>query len=167
MTGMTPRRAFTLVELMVVTVILTIATGLVTVQVHGLTGPARLQAAAIQIGALFRLALLEASRSGLPRVLRLDHREGAVLKPVYVEGQWTWSDGVSILFVSKVKVVGVAPTVTTEHERSAQAPWRIVLAPGGMNPGYRIDLRHRNGLSGIVRIDGRTGVEELRLAPDE
>ena len=114
-----------------------------------------------------KLALLEASRSGLPRVLRLDHREGAVLKPVYVEGQWTWSDGVSILFVSKVKVVGVAPTVTTEHERSAQAPWRIVLAPGGMNPGYRIDLRHRNGLSGIVRIDGRTGVEELRLAPDE
>lgn len=149
-------RGFTLLELMAVVTLLTVALGVVLLSTAGLTDRARLRAAAAQIGTIYRLALLHARESGMPRLLQFGRRGCTVSKPEFREEQWQWSSGASMVLAEKVSIRRVWP-LGGAGRLPAGGPWSIVVAPNTVTPGYRFELQLENELIGLVTIDGYTG----------
>jgi type II secretion system protein H len=160
------RTGFTLLELMLVAALLAIAVGVATLNVHGMTDQARLQVTASQIGAVYRLAMCEAARSGRPRVLTFDRHGCAVKKPVYNEGQWAWSLAPQFELVSGVSVVKVLEC-GSEHKHTTRSPRDVVITPGALNSDRCLELRLDSGSRGTVKLDGMTGMTQVRLVHDE
>lgn len=87
--------AFTLVELLVVVTLMTIAVGMAALRLDGLTASGRLQSAGAQIGALVRLTQSHAQTSGTPRMVEyLIHQDRVVVRSAIEQhGTWAWDEG--------------------------------------------------------------------------
>ncbi|MCK6464035.1 MAG: prepilin-type N-terminal cleavage/methylation domain-containing protein [Phycisphaerae bacterium] len=70
--------AFTLLELLVVTVLVALAVGLVTLKLDGLTAAGKVRGVASQVGSYVRLAQIEARTSGEARRVGIDAANGVV-----------------------------------------------------------------------------------------
>ncbi len=156
-------RAFTLLELMAVVTVITVAIGYATVNLHGLSDQARLRSVSTQIGACYRLAALTADRTGLPTKMRLTDGACTLLKPVKNERKWSWSKGAAFrldnrIGIGSIKAIGERARSNKSYEESG-----IVVSPGALGMGYAIALSSRNGARGRLIIDGLTGVERLRF----
>lgn len=90
-----PSRSFGLLELLVVTTILTIAAGLLVTRLDGFSATARLQSTAAQYSAVLKLARTDALSGGQPRLLTVANQEGMVTvqRPVRRAGRWEWDKG--------------------------------------------------------------------------
>ena len=73
-----PWRGFTLLELLVVTTLMALAVGLVTLKLDGLTASGRAGCVATQVGSYVRLAQVEARTSGQARIVEVDVELGVV-----------------------------------------------------------------------------------------
>ncbi|MCC7291869.1 MAG: prepilin-type N-terminal cleavage/methylation domain-containing protein [Phycisphaerales bacterium] len=71
-------RAFTLLELLVVTSLMALAVGWMTLRLDSLTAAGKVRGVAAQIGAYVRLAQIEACTSGAAQVLEIDAARRAV-----------------------------------------------------------------------------------------
>ena len=154
--------SFTLLELIVVVTLLTIAVGFATVNLRGFSDRARLHAAATQIGSFYRVARLSALRSGMPCVLRFNRRECTLATPNEQEGQWVWSDESQITLVGKVGIVDVQTTWLEDEREAGDSPWRVMLIPGDMNRDFQVSIVTSSGVRASVYVDGYTGAEEVQ-----
>ena len=82
--------AFSLLELMVATTLMAMAIGIATVNGAGMSEAARTGAAARKIGAVYRMAMAGAARSGFPHRVVLGERSCEIWRPEKKEGDWRW-----------------------------------------------------------------------------
>ena len=124
----TQRPCFTLLELLVVMALMSVAVGLVVFRLDGLTENGRLQSAAYQFASIVRLAENEARLSGTPRLLEyaLDQDGVRLRKPREVEGVWEWDPGTEFQTATGVAVKDVIREHSyAEHETERIIPVRI------------------------------------------
>lgn len=159
-----PRISFTLIELMVVVTLITIAIGWATVDLQGVSERTRLRAAATQIGAVHRMAAMAASTSSLPRRMRWDSRSCRVAKPVFKNGEWAWGSEVRFDLVDRVRIRSVGAKPQRKAKTPTGPPWEFVIAPGDTSMTYDFALATTRGVGGAVRVDMFRGVESLQLA---
>jgi len=159
--------AVTLIELMAVVTLIALAVGMVILSVNGLSENARLQAAATQIGALYRIALCEAMRTGQPRILAVDRTYCSVQKPTYEDAGWRWSTGPSIRLASGVRVSKVQPDGGSPGNRSGTGPSYVAVRPSLSNVDLRVELSTSAGRRATAVIDAVTGSAQVTVDSDE
>ena len=88
--------SFTLIELLVVVTLMTVAVGIVTLRLDGLTDAGRLRSTASQLAAVVRLTRADARTSGAPRAIEVAAGEDKVLVrlPRQRDGLWEWGEPV-------------------------------------------------------------------------
>ena len=158
-----PRPAFTLLELVVVVTLITMAIGWATVDLQGVSERTRLRAAATQIGAVHRMAVMAASTSSMPRKIRWDSRSCTIAKPVFKEGQWVWGSDVKFDLVNRVRIRSVRPNPRLDAASLTGPPWEFVVAPGEMSMTYDFALETTHAVRGTVRVDSFRGTELFQL----
>ncbi len=157
------RSAFTLIELVVVVTLITMAIGWATVDLQGVSERTRLRAAATQIGAVHRMAVMAASTSSLPRRMRWDSRSCTVAKPVFKEGAWVWGSPVKFELVIRVRIRSVGPNAGRGTALPSGPPWEFVVAPGDTSMNYVFAIETTHALRGTVRVDSYRGTESFQL----
>ena len=162
----TVRRGFSLLELAAVVTLLAIVVGIATVSLGGVSAVSRLQAAASQVGAVYRLAQLDAARSGLPRMLRVTSRTIGMAKPVHRDGEWVWSPTHKITLVRDVEIRGMVSLGESSDRTSNDPPWSYVLRPGQAFGVVQLELASSNGVRAQVRIDAAGGFEATEIIDD-
>jgi hypothetical protein len=150
-----------------VTVLLGLTIAVLTVGLPGISDSARLQGAATQIAALYRLAAFEADRSGTPRLLELAASSCRIAQPQYHGGRWHWSDGATFSLEERVEVAGVSESPMgsrmTALSLDQAPPWRIMIAPGFRETEITIDLKLHGGARCRVQIDPASQFEEVEF----
>ncbi|MCP4589433.1 MAG: hypothetical protein GY842_01685 [bacterium] len=103
------RPSFTLVELLVVLVLMSMAVGLSVAGLDGVSQCGRLSSALGQIAALDALARTQASCDGQPRWLGLVKGTGhcTLRHPELIDGQWRWSSSAPLIIGDGVTVRGL------------------------------------------------------------
>ena len=147
------RRAFTLLELMVVITLLAMTVGVTTIGMRAVTDEARLQSAVDRIVATYRLARCEATYSGRPRLLQIDATSIRIRKPTFREDRWSWSNPPPISLGSKIRVL----KITNNAERASdlmRGPWQLTVQPGARRGLYRMVLQLGDRLRVAAVIDG-------------
>jgi len=148
-------RAVTLLELMAVITLLSLGVGLTTLNTRGASDMSRLRAAALQIGAVYRLAALEATRSGMPRALLLEPTQIAVKKPAHLDGAWRWSVSPPVALVRKVRIVDAYPAGGVPGRLGAQMGWEIAVEPRDADTGWAVVLTTSRNTQETVHISAR------------
>jgi|GEM_PF-3441003 len=162
-----PASAFTLLELVVVVTLITLAIGWTTLDLQGVADRAALQTAAAQIAAIQRTVSQAASTSGMPRKLAWSPRGCTVYRPQWVESQWRWVAGPRFELVRRVElrnVTGVSPGVSGD---SAGPPWGVTVSPGNITMDRDFELMTRHGVAGTVHLDGFWKTASLEMADTE
>lgn len=157
------RQAFTLLELVTVVTLITIAIGWATVDLQGVSERTRLRTAATQIGAVHRMAVMAAATSSMPRQVRWDSRSCTVAKPVFKEGAWGWGSQVKFDLVNRVRIRSVGPSPRREAAVATGPPWEFVVAPGDTSMTYEFVLETTHAVRGTVRVDSFRGTESFQL----
>lgn len=157
------RPSFTLIELVVVVTLITIAIGWATVDLQGVSERTRLRAAATQTGAVLRMVAAAASTSSMPRRMRWDTRSCNVAKPVFKEGEWGWGAEVKFDIVDRVRIRSVEARPRRKAKTPAGLPWEFVIAPGDTSMTYVFELETTHAVRGEVSVDMFRGAESFRL----
>ena len=153
--------SFTLLEMTAVVTLLAIAVGIATMRVSGTADHARLEAAATQIGSVYRLTVCQAARSGRPRILSLDPHGCIVKEPVYRDGNWLWSPAPRIEWTGGVALANVYPFDGNNVPSQAAVPWEIIISPGAIDAAYGVVLKLPSGSEATYLLDGVIGVSTL------
>lgn len=161
------RGGLTLLELLVVATLITLAVGFTTISVGGMTDDATLHAAASRIGAAYRLALSEASRSGLPHLLLLERRGCRIARPAWTEAGWTWQSGASFDLPDRTRLTDVGAASASIDQWKTDPPWQIAVAPGDRGAGHVFAFEVRGGLHGVATIDPLTGTPTVRVVEED
>lgn len=140
---MIPRRqtsCFTLIELLVVVTLTTVAVGMVTLRLDGLTDAGRLRSTANQIAVVVRLTRADARTSGLPRliVIGLDQDRIAVRAAQDCDGLWQWGEPVQHGITGGVRIVRVIVSDAGPAKRENTAAARI--GPDGRHRPFAVVL---------------------------
>jgi len=136
---------------MAVVTLIGLVVGVSTLNMQGLSDEGRLRAGADQLAAAYRLAVVEAERSGRPHVLVLAARGCGIRRAALRDGEWVWETGASFALPGRV-------TVTRVGERDQPddgATWEMPVAPGDYGASVRAELATRSGGKMSVRIDAR------------
>lgn len=165
MAGAQTKRAFTLIELMAVVVLVSIVAATVTVHLDGFTEQGRLRSAARQIGALYRTARAQAVSSGRPALLEYDVGSDRVrvLRPVLRDHELKWSGGEGFRLGPRVVIrsVRLGRGQAASSQRMHQDTVVCLINSGGLGVDHRVELV--SGRSAVrVVIDGITGQETLQ-----
>ncbi len=160
-------RGFTLTELMAVLTLAAIGISVVTVNTHTLSDAARFRSVASQIGSVYRLALYEAMRTGLPRSIVLQPGRCAVQKPVFNEGIWTWSEPAIFDFAPGVKLVDVRQGSASSRQPQDRGSWHVLVRPGFSNRDIELRLRTPAGGNTVALIDAISGTGSFRESSDD
>lgn len=158
-------RGFTLVELLAVVVILAVTTAVVTVRLDGFTARGRLNSAARQIGAIYRLARAQALASGRPALLEyvLNSNRIRLLRPA-LDGErvrWRGGDGFSLGERVVIREV-VKPFSGRQHAEPASRDSALCfINTGGLGPDHVVVLSTGNTHRATVTVHGLTGQESL------
>ncbi len=88
-------RGFTLIELMVVTALMSIAVGMAVFRLDGLGDSGRLRSTASQLASIVRQAQMQACTSGSPRLIEysVDGARITLHSPKQSESSWRWDSG--------------------------------------------------------------------------
>lgn len=154
--------AFTLIELMAVTVLLVGAVGWATLSMQGLGDNGRIEVAAEQIVSAYRLAALQSRGSGLPAALHCDAAACTVRKPRHVDDEWQWVDEARFEWRESIALQRVTGPATTKQP-PASAPWTIAVPaqPAWWEWEFRLCLGARRCAE--LEIDAFTGEHKLSL----
>lgn len=89
------RAAFTLVELLVVVTLMTLAVGLTVFRLDSLSENGRLQSATRQAESILRFSACQARTTGEPRLVVFDRESDRfrLKAPAQEEGRWHWDEG--------------------------------------------------------------------------
>ncbi len=170
------RKGFTLVEVMVVMVLMSMAVTLAVTKLDGLTVSGRLESSASQLAAWFELARLDARSTAAPR--RVLYASGpdrlAIQRPVQRDGRWLWgADQVFELVggvrVDRVLVEGVP--YDAESRATAEVAVRIDGSGGfrshavilGVHDAWIVVDHSAWNRSRIVRVAKRPGAVTYEL----
>jgi type II secretion system protein H len=162
------RRAFTLVELLVVVLLLGLVAGVALVSLDGVSAKARLEATARCIEQAFRLARSEAITSGLPRRLVFDPRAHAVVihRPRIGQEGLVWAQGPRLAWSEHVSLAPADSSLLVETS-DAQGAKQILLSvwPDGVGQVCQLQLSEA-GQRVDVMIDG-LNVSSRRIEADK
>ncbi len=161
------RTGFTLLELAVVVTLMTVLVGVSTLSARGMTELSRVEAAGMRIGSLHRLALIEANRSHLPRLVTIEPHGCVISKPVLRDDAWTWLAAPPFRWPDGVRVVSVTPDGGEVIAATETGSWRLPIAPGHGHPSYRIEVRTSGGTHAVVSLDGSTSAVRTELIADD
>lgn len=148
--------AFTLIELMAVTVLLVGAVGWATLSMQGLGDNGKIEAAAEQIVSAYRLAALQARGAGLPAALHCDATSCTVRKPRCVEDEWQLVDGAKFALHGDVELQSVTGPLAAEQAPTS-ASWMIAVPTQGAWWAWKFKLCVSIRLCAELEIDAFTG----------
>jgi type II secretion system protein H len=149
------QRAFTLIELLAVTVLMAVAASMVALRLDGFTVHGRLRAALSQIAAVHRLARMEAITSGQPRRISYAVAEDrcAIERPEVAGGEWGWVAGSAQQISGRVRIDGV---VVASNGASQQSVDGIRIRSDGTSTSYVVVISAADSRA-AVSIHGLTG----------
>lgn len=157
----TSRHAFTLVELMAVTVLLSLAVGMVTISLNGVTRKGRLTAAMRQVASFDQAARVQALAEGRPRRLELKRDSGhlRVSKQVSANGRWGWSNASTLRLVHGPHVQKVVIVEQSNLTHSSSELWRIRIRSDGTSVSYAVQLglTDDSDATPAIAVDGISG----------
>lgn len=99
-------RGFTLIELMVVTALMSIAVSMAVFRLDGLSDSGRLRSTASQLASVVRQAQMQACTSGSPRLIEyaVDGARITLHSPKQSEGSWRWDSGLEYTVLGGVRI---------------------------------------------------------------
>ncbi len=146
-------RGITLIELLAVVTLLSLAVGALTVGMDGFTEEGRLRAAANQIVTLHQTARLEAVSGGSPRqlVFEQDGRTIRIERPDVIGRRWQWVLDREAQLSAQVTLgrVTIANSDDTEYRE-------VRIHADGTSPKYMVELK-TGKMRAFVTIDGING----------
>ena len=153
-------RCFTLLELLVVITLMSIALGMTVFRFAGLTDASRLRSAAAQFEAVLRNAQSAARLSGTPRLIEYttDGDHVIVRAPQVSDDTWMWNDGTTYDTATRVKIVRVL--VEGRESRSGDRPAIRIMPNGGVSNHALVFTLHELWAVLVVR-----GWQELTFVP--
>lgn len=154
MRGGRQKTGFTMIEMMAVVVIMAIAVGAATLEVHGVADQVRIRMAADQVQSIYRLALADATRSGLPRTLVFEKHGCAIRMPKLVEGQWRSVKSATFALANGVELTGIYDQENRPVTPSDDPPWTITASPSILDRTYVIGLACGKSVRGLLTLDG-------------
>lgn len=153
------RPAFTLVEIMVVTVLMTLLVSAAALRWDGIGEATRLRSAARQVGAFVRMAQSQAQTSGMPRLLEYLLQEDwmRLKKPHMKDGRPRWHRGAKLRTNTGVAVERVLVEGKSEPDEHA----KIRIAGDGSVRSHAVVLRL--GETCAVVLLENSGLETYRF----
>lgn len=155
-----PQRAFTLVELMAVTVVLSLAVGMVAVSLNGVTRKGRLTTAMRQVASFDQAARVQALAEGILRSVEFkrDSNRIRTRKLETAEGKWRWTTGSTLRLTAgpRIKKVVFPERVNSGDSNSL---WKIRINSDGASASYGVvfgGMGDAKSLPAIV-IEGISG----------
>lgn len=136
------RQAFTLVELLAVTVVLALAMGMVTLSLNGVTRKGRLTTAMRQAASFDQAARVQALAEGTPRLMEFTRGTSRLRVRVQesVAGRWRWSEGSTFRMVHGPHVEGVIFPDQYESTATTSGPWRVRIGSDGTSMSYAVQF---------------------------
>lgn len=146
-------QGFTLVELLVVTTLISIGVGMVVVRFDGLSAAGRLRSCAARYSAVLNLARTEARTSGQPRLLRTHGDQGKVTlhRPRRHHGTWQWDDGRAFQVTE-----GVTIRLLMESDESTlpqEGAIAVRIPPDGRCPPLALILKVQDRWAALRVVD--------------
>lgn len=139
-------RSFTLIELMVVAVLMTLASGILVTHLDDFTDRGRLRAAASQTAAVLHLATTRAKASGVPVRVTYDINGDRVrmAKPVLRDGRWIWDEQLEWSTATGVRI----DRVLVEGRVDAESFIRVDA--GGRYPSHAVVFSLHNKYVAVI-----------------
>ncbi len=158
---------FTLLELLAVITLMSLAVGITVLRMDGFTDQSRLQSAASQLASLVRLAQAQARTSGVPRLIeyKIDADRLGMHIPRHANDGWQWDDGVEYLLGTGVSIRGV---VLEGKDTTANASQHraVRIGPDGRFRSHAVMLElHGSHAVSLFRPFGEPGYYLLPEAP--
>ena len=147
------RRAYSLLELMAVVAVIALCVGIGVVNMQGVSDAGKLQAAADQIAAAYRLALVESTRSGRPIQLAMTRTSCAIRKPILSDGEWQWAAGAKFDVPDSLVIARVDSTALNDRELVRQ----VCITPDNWAQQVEVELQAVSGSRLVARI-GANGI---------
>jgi Tfp pilus assembly protein FimT len=154
---------FTLIELMAVLVLMSLAVGMTIIGFDGVTQRTRLRSALGHVASIDGLARTQAVCDGRPRLLQFERgTDRCVLKwPEPTSRQWNWSPGAPLTVGKRASIQRV---VTEETPKLGGDLPSIRIRSDGTSAAYAIVVRVGDEAAAIV-IDGITGAARYVFGP--
>ena len=135
------RASFTLLELLVVVTLMSVAVGMVVFRLDGVSDTTRLRSSATQIGSLLRLTQIQARTSGSPRLFEYvtDRDRVVVRAPQTQEDGWRWDEGLEYSIGTGVRIRRVLVEGNREMNRDSDAH-RIRIGADGRCRAHAVVL---------------------------
>ena len=146
--------AFTLVELMVVITIMSVAVGTVVLRFDGFTDRSRLESTAAQFFSLLQLASTQAQTTGEPRLIEypLGTSGVRIRKPRLTNETWEWDEGLEFALATGVTVERMV--IEGDAPASSGRTAAIRVRSDGRFPRHAVILG-LHGTFAVVLVDSR------------
>ncbi|MEK6674128.1 MAG: prepilin-type N-terminal cleavage/methylation domain-containing protein, partial [Planctomycetota bacterium] len=144
--------AFTLVELLVVITLMSLAVGVAVFRMDGFSDSANLRSAANQLASWVRLTQTQARTSGQPRLLEYGPKSCTlrVQRPYEQDGAWSWQEGAEFSVNPAVHLRRVL--VENDFDRVRElTPTQLVVGPSGHYPAHAV-LVDRHDVVGVLLL---------------
>lgn len=124
------RASFTLLELLAVVTLMSVAVGFATLRLDGLGDTGRLRGAAGQIASILRLTQAVARTSGEPRLVEYVQDDASLIvhAPTRTDDSWQWSTGQPYPLAGGVRIDRLLIEGATDSERHDR---QVRLRPDG------------------------------------
>jgi len=151
--------AFTLVELLAVTILIAVVAGVATLRLDGFSARGRLRAAARQLGAFVRVTQTDARTTGRPVVLRYESDSGtiAALRPTVEGVAVVWVRRPGIELAGAVNVMTATGISNSGDDADDGEHFDVRVDADGFLETHDVRLALASGRYVDVRIDGVTG----------
>ncbi len=160
-------RAFTLVELTAVVLLIGLIASVAMLSLEGVTSGARLRNLETQLSTLYRTAMYEASKQGLPCTIKLSSTQGAILVPKYVNEKWKMSEHWQTKWPRGVRVQGISVAGVSQKGTENKRSWLLSVPPGGAALHWVIHVMGNNEQQTNISIDGHSAKTKLLVDIDD
>lgn len=153
---------FTLIELLVVLTLLSIIAGMTFVRLDDVSDDARLRACAANHASVMKLAQVQATSSGEPRLVEYGPGSLLLRRPSMKSGSWEWDEGMRFDLPAGVQVEGI---ITLHESRSDKKAIRM-NADGRGNDHAVIFHTHNRWMAALFCNTGEPQLKFFERKPE-
>ena len=159
-------RGFSLIELLVVTLILVAIVGAAGLNLADVSASGRRRAAVETVASVYRLAWVNALATGTAHQLVCRASGCRIGKPLLVDGEWRWSRSEAFAIPRGVRIDGVTRVDGGRSAGVSAPPWVVTVDPvvrpqhlvlrlraPGSSDVYKVRVAFRNGVVDVDEID--------------